>query len=400
MGTQTKTLAEQVADGIMNLIQETPYKAGDKLPTEKELCESTGAGRNTVREALKILASRNVLEIRQGAGTFVSEKQGIPDDPLGFSMVNDHVKLTKDLLQVRIMLEPQIAALAAQCAKEHEIKELEEILEEMEAAMKKAKSLGKIIAAHCEDNALLNDGYIHAGAYARAHGHRGICSESEWGQLKRDLELARETGCGYHACHISTKESVALLRRAKVEGIDVTCETAPHYLLLDDSQLCEDGRFKMNPPLRDKADREALLEGLSDGTIDIIATDHAPHSTEEKNRGLEKSAMGIVGLETAFPLLYTYLVETNIISFSRLIELLHDAPCRRFGIPWGGMDGQSADYTIFNLNSTYSIDPGSFLSMGRATPFAGRQVQGRCVLTVAGGKVAWSDGTLLPHTEG
>ena len=270
----------------------------------------------------------------------------------------------------------------------------------MRAAMRKAASLGKLIAAHCEDNALLNGGYIHAGAYARAHGHRGICSESEWGQLKRDLELARETGCGYHACHISTKESVALLRRAKAEGIDVTCETAPHYLLLDDSQLCEDGRFKMNPPLRDKADREALLEGLSDGTIDIIATDHAPHSIEEKNRGLEKSAMGIVGLETAFPLLYTYLVETNIISFSRLIELLHDAPCRRFGIPWGGMDGQSADYTIFNLNSTYSIDPGSFLSTGRATPFAGRQVQGRCVLTVAGGKVAWSDGTLLPHMEG
>ena len=270
----------------------------------------------------------------------------------------------------------------------------------MRSAMREAMRLGKLIAAHCEDNALLNGGYIHAGAYARAHGHRGICSESEWEQLERDLELARETGCGYHACHISTKESVALLRRAKAEGIDVTCETAPHYLLLDDSQLCEDGRFKMNPPLRDKADREALLEGLSDGTIDIIATDHAPHSTEEKNRGLEKSAMGIVGLETAFPLLYTYLVETNIISFSRLIELLHDAPCRRFGIPWGGMDGQSADYTIFNLNSTYSIDPGSFLSMGRATPFAGRQVQGRCVLTVAGGKVAWSDGTLLPHTEG
>ena len=270
----------------------------------------------------------------------------------------------------------------------------------MRQAMLRAKALGKPIVAHCEVNSLLRGGYIHDGGYAKAHGHRGICSESEWGQLERDLELARETGCGYHACHISTKESVALLRRAKAEGIDVPCETAPHYLLLDDSQLCEDGRFKMNPPLRDKADREALLEGLSDGTIDIIATDHAPHSTEEKNRGLEKSAMGIVGLETAFPLLYTYLVETNIISFSRLIELLHDAPCRRFGIPWGGMDGQSADYTIFNLNSTYSIDPGSFLSMGRATPFAGRQVQGRCVLTVAGGKVAWSDGTLLPHTEG
>ena len=270
----------------------------------------------------------------------------------------------------------------------------------MRQAMLRAKALGKPIVAHCEINSLLRGGYIHDGDYAKAHGHRGICSESEWGQLERDLELARETGCGYHACHISTKESVALLRRAKAEGIDVTCETAPHYLLLDDSQLCEDGRFKMNPPLRDKADREALLEGLSDGTIDIIATDHAPHSTEEKNRGLEKSAMGIVGLETAFPLLYTYLVETNIISFSRLIELLHDAPCRRFGIPWGGMDGQSADYTIFNLNSTYSINPGSFLSMGRATPFASRQVQGRCVLTVAGGKVAWSDGTLLPHTEG
>lgn len=261
--------------------------------------------------------------------------------------------------------------------------------EMMRRAMLEAKRLGKLIVAHCEDNSLLRGGYIHDGAYARAHGHRGICSESEWRPIQRDLELVRETGCGYHVCHISTKESVALIRKAKAEGLNVTCETGPHYLLLDDSCLQEDGRFKMNPPLRDKADREALLEGLADGTIDMIATDHAPHSAEEKGGGLEKSAMGIVGLETAFPLLYTYLVKPGVISFARLMELLHDAPCRRFGI------APATGFTVFDLNRTYPIDPAEFLSMGRATPFAGWSVQGRCLLTAMDGQAVWYDKTLL-----
>ena len=259
----------------------------------------------------------------------------------------------------------------------------------MRQAMAECRRLGKILAAHCEDNSLLRGGYIHDGAYARAHGHRGICSESEWRPIQRDLELVRETGCGYHVCHISTKESVALIRKAKAEGLNVTCETAPHYLLLDDSCLQEDGRFKMNPPLRDKADREALLEGLADGTIDMIATDHAPHSAKEKGGGLEKSAMGIVGLETAFPLLYTYLVKPGVISFARLMELLHDAPCRRFGI------APATGFTVFDLNRTYPIDPAEFLSMGRATPFAGWSVQGRCLLTAMDGQAVWYDKTLL-----
>ena len=260
---------------------------------------------------------------------------------------------------------------------------------QMRLAMETAKGLHKLIVAHCEDNSLLHGGYIHDGAYARTHGHRGICSESEWGQIRRDLELVRQTGCGYHVCHISTKESVALIRKAKAEGLNVTCETAPHYLLLDDSCLQEDGRFKMNPPLRDKADREALLEGLADGTIDMIATDHAPHSAKEKGGGLEKSAMGIVGLETAFPLLYTYLVKPGVISFARLMELLHDAPCRRFGI------APATGFTVFDLNRTYPIDPAEFLSMGRATPFAGWSVQGRCLLTAMDGQAVWYDKTLL-----
>lgn len=272
--------------------------------------------------------------------------------------------------------------------------------EMMRRAMREAKRLGKLIVAHCEDNALLRGGYIHDGAYARAHGHRGICSQSEWGQIARDLELVRATGCGYHVCHISTKESVALIRKAKAEGLNVTCETAPHYLLLDDSFLQEDGRFKMNPPLRDASDREALLEGIADGTIDMIATDHAPHSAEEKSRGLEKSAMGIVGVETAFPLLYTYLVKKNVISFARLIELLHDAPCRRFGIESGEPEGEHADFTVFDLNAEYTIDPAEFISMGRATPFAGWQVTGRCLLTVADGTAAWNDGTLSGKETG
>ena len=265
--------------------------------------------------------------------------------------------------------------------------------EMMRAAMLKAKQLGRLIVAHCEDNSLLHGGYIHDGAYARTHGHRGICSESEWRPIQRDLELVRETGCGYHVCHISTKESVDLIRKAKAEGLDVTCETGPHYLLLDDSCLQEDGCFKMNPPLRDKADREALLEGLADGTIDMIATDHAPHSAEEKGRGLEKSAMGIVGLETAFPLLYTELVKPGVISMERLMELLHDAPCRRFNIP------TDTGFTVFDLNDTYRIDPADFLSMGKATPFTGWEVQGRCLLTAAGETAAWYDADRLLKGE-
>ena len=265
--------------------------------------------------------------------------------------------------------------------------------EMMRAAMLKAKQLGRLIVAHCEDNSLLHGGYIHDGAYARTHGHRGICSESEWRPIQRDLELVRETGCGYHVCHISTKESVDLIRKAKAEGLDVTCETGPHYLLLDDSCLQEVGCFKMNPPLRDKADREALLEGLADGTIDMIATDHAPHSAEEKGRGLEKSAMGIVGLETAFPLLYTELVKPGVISMERLMELLHDAPCRRFNIP------TDTGFTVFDLNDTYRIDPADFLSCGKATPFTGWEVQGRCLLTAAGETAVWYDADRLLKGE-
>lgn len=264
----------------------------------------------------------------------------------------------------------------------------------MEQAMEEAKRLGKVIAAHCEDNRLLRGGYIHDGKYAREHGHRGICSESEWGQIARDLKLVKKTGCKYHVCHISTKESVALIRKAKAEGLDVTCETGPHYLLLDENDLQEDGRFKMNPPLRSADDRKALVEGLIDGTIDMIATDHAPHSKEEKSRGLEGSAMGVVGLETAFAALYTGLVKPGILSLERLVELLHDAPGRRFGFDGGLEPGQRADFTVFDLNAAYRVDPDEFVSMGKSTPFAGMEVFGRCRMTVAGGRIAWTDGTL------
>lgn len=252
----------------------------------------------------------------------------------------------------------------------------------MTAAMLRAKALGKMIVAHCEVNDLLRGGYIHDGAYAKAHGHRGICSESEWVQIARDLELAKKTGCRYHVCHISTKESVDIIRKAKAAGVDVTCETGPHYLIMDDSDLQEDGRFKMNPPLRSREDREALIAGLQDGTIDMIATDHAPHSAEEKSRGLEKSAFGIVGIETAFPLLYTYLVQKGIISLEKLIELLTVNPRKRFGIPQDG-------FTVWDLNIFSTVDSAEFLSMGKATPFAGWQVQGRCMATVCGGKVVY-----------
>lgn len=257
--------------------------------------------------------------------------------------------------------------------------------EMMREAMLKAKSLGKIIAAHCEDNSLLRGGYIHDGEYAHTHGHCGICSESEWGQIERDLELVRDTGAAYHVCHISTKESVALIRAAKTDGLNVTCETGPHYLTMDDADLREDGRFKMNPPLRSRADREALIEGLCDGTIDMIATDHAPHSAEEKSRGLEKSAFGVVGLETAFPVLYTRLVLPGIITLEKLVELLTVNPRRRFNIPLG------VDFSIWDLNRAYTVDPAEFKSMGRATPFSGWPVQGRCMATVCGGRLIWRE---------
>lgn len=255
--------------------------------------------------------------------------------------------------------------------------------EMMKEAMLRAKALGKIIVAHCEDNSLLHGGYIHDGVYAREHSHRGICSESEWKPIKRDLELCRQTGCAYHVCHISCKESVELIRQAKAQGVNVTCETGPHYLILTDEDLKEDGRFKMNPPLRSKEDRQALIEGVLDGTIDMIATDHAPHSQEEKSRGLEKSAFGIVGIETAFQLLYTHLVKKNIISLERLVELLAVNPRKRFGIEYDN------SFTVWDLDKKTVINPSDFLSMGKATPFEGEEVFGECELTVCNGKTAY-----------
>lgn len=248
-------------------------------------------------------------------------------------------------------------------------------------AMKLAKSLGKVISAHCEDNSLLHGGYIHAGRYAARHGHKGISAESEWGPIARDLDLAAKTGCAYHVCHVSTAKSVDLIRQAKKSGVDVTCETGPHYLLLCDEDLQEDGRFKMNPPLRSPEDRDALVEGLQDGTVDMVATDHAPHSAEEKSRGLAGSLMGVVGLECAFPVLYTGLVETGKLSLETLVERMSLAPARRFGI-----DNQDC-YAIFDLNAQEIIDPERFQSMGRATPFAGWNVHAAHVGTIYRGEL-------------
>ena len=253
----------------------------------------------------------------------------------------------------------------------------------MRRAMEKAASLGKIIAAHCEVNELLRGGYIHDGRYAAEHGHAGICSESEWREIERDVRLAGETNCAFHVCHISCRESVEIIRKAKRDGVNVTCETAPHYLVLCEDDLMEDGRFKMNPPLRSADDRAALIEGIKDGTIDMIATDHAPHSKEEKSKGLKGSAMGITGLETAFPVLYSRLVKTGVISLERLIELMAVNPRKRFGIPIGD------DYTVWDLDAEYEIDPAEFISMGRATPFEGMKVSGRCIRTVYGGKTVY-----------
>lgn len=254
----------------------------------------------------------------------------------------------------------------------------------MREAMIKAKALGKIIAAHCEDNSLLCGGYIHKGEYARLHGHKGICSASEWKPIERDLRLAKETGCKYHVCHISCKESVELIRKAKAEGVDVTCETAPHYLIFNDMDLKESGNFKMNPPIRSEEDRQALIEGIRDGTIDMIATDHAPHGYDEKSRGLENSFMGVVGLETAFPVMYTYLVKKGIITLERLIELMSINPRRRFGIT------QTDDICVYDLQSEYIIDPCEFKSKGKSTPFDGMTVSGKNLLTICGGKAVWN----------
>ena len=261
--------------------------------------------------------------------------------------------------------------------------------EDMLRAMQEAARIGKPIVAHCEVNELLRGGYIHDGVYCRAHGHRGICSESEWAQVKRDIELVEQTGCQYHVCHVSTKESVELVRAAKAKGLPVSCETGPHYLVLCDEQLQEEGRWKMNPPIRSAADRDALVRGLQDGTIEVIATDHAPHSAEEKSRGLERSAMGIVGLECAFGVLYTHLVEKGLLSLEALIDRMATNPGRLFGL--GGVieTGAPADFTVLDLETEYEIDPETFLSKGRATPFAGWRVKGRAAMTVVGGECVY-----------
>ncbi len=262
----------------------------------------------------------------------------------------------------------------------------------MKKAMLTAKALGKIIVAHCEDNSLLNGGYIHDGEYARKNGHKGICSESEWGPIARDVELLKKTGASYHVCHISTKESVEIIRKAKADGVDITCETAPHYLVMNDGMLKDEGRFKMNPPIRGEEDRLALIEGIKDGTIDMIATDHAPHSSEEKGKGLKGSLMGIVGIETAFPILYTELVKTGVITLKRLTELLSDGPKKRF--PVVKPENEEESFSVWALDESYKINPDEFLSKGRSTPFEGKEVYGKCLLTVYNGKIVYFDKSL------
>ncbi len=259
----------------------------------------------------------------------------------------------------------------------------------MRAAMQKAASLKKPIAAHCEDESLLFGGVIHDGEYAKQNGFPGICSRSEWGPIERDVEIVRETGCAYHVCHVSARESVDVIRRAKRKGADITCETAPHYLIFDDTMLLDEGRFKMNPPIRAKADREALIEGILDGTVDMIATDHAPHSAEEKSRGLKGSNMGVVGLETAFPALYTHLVKTGIISLEKLVCLMSTAPAGRFGIKSGIRVGAPADLCVYDLDTEYVVDPKEFVSKGKSTPFESMKLNGSCVMTFVGGEIVW-----------
>ena len=316
----------------------------------------------------------------------------VPDSP-------EHLKEQTDIIDRDAVIEVLPYAAITVGEKGEELVDMESLAEKviafsddgrgvqseemMREAMLRAKALGKMIVAHCEVNELLRGGYIHEGDYAKEHGHRGICSESEWKQIERDLRLAKETGCAYHVCHISTKESVDIIRKAKAEGVNVTCETGPHYLVMDDSDLKEEGRFKMNPPLRSKADREALIEGIKDGTIDMIATDHAPHSAEEKSRGLEKSPFGITGIETCFPVVYTKLVKTGIITLEKAIELLAINPRKRFGIKLGN------DFTVWDLETLEKVEPEKFLSMGKATPFEGWELFGKCMLTVKDGQIVY-----------
>ena len=262
--------------------------------------------------------------------------------------------------------------------------------EVMRKAMTESARLGKIIAAHCEDDVLRAGGAIHAGKYAKEHNIPGISSESEWKQIERDIKLAKETGCAYHVCHISTKESVQLIRKAKANGVNITCETGPHYLVMDENDLVDHGNYKMNPPLRSKEDREALVEGVRDGTIDMIATDHAPHSEEEKSKGLEKSLMGIVGLETAFPILYTELVKKGVISLERLVDMMSTVPSERFSLSRGEIFGDKGSFTVFSLDTEYEIEPEKFLSKGRNTPFGGKKVFGKCLMTVCDGEVVYN----------
>ena len=261
----------------------------------------------------------------------------------------------------------------------------------MRKAMQRIAAVDGIIAAHCEDDSLLHAGYIHDGEYARANGHKGICSESEWGPIKRDVELAQQEGCRYHVCHISTKESVDIIRGAKQKCAHISCETAPHYLVLCDENLQEDGRFKMNPPLRAKEDKAALIEGIKDGTIEVIATDHAPHTVEEKSRGLKGSMMGIVGIETSFAICYTHLVRKGVITIEKLIQLMSENPRRIFRLGGAMRVGERADIAVFDITKPYTIDPNEFLSMGKATPFEGEEVYGRCMLTLFGGEKVWME---------
>lgn len=261
--------------------------------------------------------------------------------------------------------------------------------EVMEQAMKAVAATGKMVAAHCEVESLLNGGYIHDGEWCRAHGHKGICSESEWAEVERDIEIAERTGCHLHVCHISTKESVELIREAKKRGVRVSCETAPHYLAMCDEDLRDEGRFKMNPPLRSRADMEALREGLVDGTIDVVATDHAPHSAEEKNRGLAGSAMGVVGIETSLAAIYTFMVASGVIDFGRMVEVMADAPRRLLGLKGGLVEGERADMTLVDFGKEFSVCPEEFLSCGRATPFEGMRLHGEVICTIAGGKVVY-----------
>ena len=259
----------------------------------------------------------------------------------------------------------------------------------MREAMKRVAAVDGIIAAHCEDDSLLHAGYIHDGEYAREHGHKGICSESEWGPIKRDVVLAEEEGCRYHVCHISTKESVEIIREAKQKCAHISCETAPHYLVLCDADLKEEGRFKMNPPLRAAEDKAALIEGIKDGTIEVIATDHAPHTAEEKSRGLKGSMMGIVGIETSFAICYTHLVRKGVITIEKLIALMSENPRRIFRLGGAMQVGERADIAVFDITKPYTIDTAEFLSMGKATPFEGEEVYGRCMLTLFGGEKVW-----------